>query len=287
MLMKAAARVPLRGRHDMAGDYLYLPDVEAPTKFEKTLKVFIILAALCLGGEIVWLLGISPFRPFSKIDISGFEGIGRNEIIAKAGISGTSSYFSTDARLMEKALLKISSLESARVFKHFPGRLQIVLEGRQALASTLALVEGKTVPVLFDSHGVIFQIGADEKGRSFPVALPVISGLVIEDPFPGMRLPALFIPFFRELEKIKISAPELLAGVSEIRINKKAFSGFDIILYPMHKKTKVRLSELNEGTLRYTFLMVDVLMSKEDKMESLDFRTGVASYISKEASSEQ
>ena len=268
--------------------YFSLPETmsDESTRFEKFLKLFISLGVLCLVGELIWLFGISPFRPFSKIDISGYDELDRTEILTKAGINESSSYFSSDARAIEKALLGFSTIESARVYKHFPGRLQILLEGRQAVASAFSVINGKTVPVLFDSQGVVFQIGGAEKDASFPGGLPVISGLVIEDPFPGMRLPVIFLAFFEELEKIKNSAPELLAAISEIKINRKPFDSFDLILYPVHKKIKVRLSELNEELLRYTLLMVDVLTSKEDGIESLDFRSGIASYIPKEASSE-
>jgi cell division protein FtsQ len=255
-------------------------------RFAKILKVLIVIAGLCLSAELVWLLGISPFRPFSRIDINGHAGLERGELLAQAGISGSSSYFSTDARTVERALASIPSLQSVRVFKHFPDRLQIVLEGRQAVASVLAAVNGLSVPVLVDSQGVVFQVGARENDEAFHRLLPVISGLVIEEPVPGMRLPAMFIPFFKELEKIQISAPELLTAVSELRINRKAFDGFDLILYPVHRKIKVRVNELNEDMLRYTLLMVDVLASRESRVESLDFRSGIASYIPKEASSE-
>jgi len=262
--------------------------------FEKFFRVFIVIAVLCLGGELVWLLGITPFRPFSRIEISGNTSLGRNEILDTAGITGTSSYFSTNTSTAEKALASLASLESVRVFKHFPDRLQIVVEGRKAVASALAAVntggsagtDGRTVPVLIDSQGVVFQVGWDENDETLPHLLPVVSGLVIEDPVPGMRLPAMFNSLFGELEKIEISAPELLAAVSELRINPKSFDGFDLILYPVYKKIKVRIPELNEDLLRYTLLMVDVLAAKEPGIDTLDFRGGIASYIPKEASSE-
>ena len=270
----------------MAGDYVLdgstVDRAEAPARFEKPLKIFIFIAVLCLSGELIWLLGISPFRPFTRIDITSLNGISREEILAQAGISAASSYVSVDIKAVENALLGISSIESARVFKYYPGRLQIILEGRQPVASALASLNGQTVPVLFDSQGVIFEVG----GSSIPSILPVISGLVIEDPAPGMRLPGLIIPFLQELEKIEISSPELLSAVSELRIDRKPYDGFDLILYPIHKKIKVRLSELNEDLLRYTLLMVDVLSSRENEIDILDFRSGIASYIPKEAYSE-
>ena len=267
----------------MAADYI-VPDSAAPGRLEKFLKVFIIFAVLGLGAELVWLLGVGPFRPFSRIDITGFDGLSREEIIAKAGITANSSFFSTNVRSLEKALMSQSSIEYAKVFKYFPSRLQIVLEGRRAVASLLCPLEGRTVPVIFDSHGVVFEVGGAES--IVPGEFPVVSGLIIQEPYAGMQLPSMFIPLFMEIEKIRISAPELLGAVSEIKINRKPFDSYDLILYPIHKKIKVRLSELNEDLLRYTLLMVDVLSQKESGIDSFDFRSGIASYIPKEASSE-
>jgi cell division protein FtsQ len=273
----------------MAGDYIFPEETmtDDSPRFEKLLRVFIVLAVLFLGGELVWLLGITPFRPFSRIDINGYEGIDKGEILNMAGITAHSSYFSTEAAAIETALMNVSYLESARVFKYFPGRLQIILEGRRAVAQALSGANGRIVPVLFDRQGVVFRVGGEEKDASLFGMLPVISGLVIEDPFPGMRLPGLFIPLFAELEKIETSAPELLGAVSELRINRKLFDDYDLILYPVHKRIKVRLSEINEDLLRYTLLIVDVLGAREDEIDTLDFRSGIASYIPKEAPPEQ
>jgi cell division protein FtsQ len=272
----------------MAGDYVLSEDAvsASPTRFEKILRVFIVLAVLFLAGELIWLLGITPFKPFSRIDINGYDGVNREDVLNIAGVTAYSSFFSSDAGAMEAALMNLSYLESARVFKYFPARLQIVLEGRQAVAQALSSVNGITVPVMFDRHGVVFKIGGDVKDNPLSAMFPVISGLVIEDPFPGMRLPGLFVPLFSELENIRISAPELLGAVSELKVNRKLFDNYDLILYPVNRKIKVRLSEINEDLLRYTLLMVDVLGAREDGVDTLDFRSGIASYIPKEAPAE-
>jgi len=294
----------------MAGDYI-LQDSAASSGFDKTLKTVIILAVFLLAVILIWLLGIAPFRPFSKIDIIGGDvlegslagigfrqaqaedfglfGLGRDEILAEAGIDMDSSFFSTNARAVEKALSGFVFIESVKVFKHFPDRLQIILNSRKAVACAFAGIDGRTVPVLFDSNGVIFRIGEEiMNGSPFnPAGCPVISGLSIKDPVPGMRFPVIFTPLFKELEKIKTTAPELLTAVSELRINPKSFDSFDLVLYPVNKRVKVSLSEINEDLLRYTLLMVDVLASREPGIETLDFRSGIASYIPKEASSEQ
>jgi len=270
----------------MAGDYILNEDTvsEAPRRLEKFLKAFIILAFLVLGGKMIWLMGVTPFRPLSRIDIVGYAGIPREQVLSAAGITGISSYFSTDVRAMETTLMaSFPVIQSARVFRHFPDRLQIVLEPRRPVAAALATVGGRTVPVFFDSQGVIFQIGRGE--RDTPL-LPVVSGIVIENPVPGTRLPAVFSAFFRQLERIGSSSPELLTAISEIRITPKPFDGFNLTLYPVHRRIRVLISELNEETLRYTLLMVDVVASREPGIAEIDFRSSIASYIPKEASSE-
>ena len=89
----------------MAGDYI-LETQASSSRFERLLKVFIFLAVLCVSGELVWLLGMGPFRPFSRIDIDGISlnsEISREEILYKAGINTASSYFSTNVKAVESA----------------------------------------------------------------------------------------------------------------------------------------------------------------------------------------
>ena len=268
----------------MAEDYVI--QTAPVSRKDKFIKVLLIIAGLALAGELIWLLGITPFKPFLRIDISGNGLITREEILARAGITGTASFFSTDARAIEESLSGINTIASVKVFKQFPDKLKIILEGRKAVALIFANINGATVPVFFDNQGVIFQIGRMEENEKLLFRLPVISGIIVENPYPGMRLPAVFIPLLEELEKIQASAPKLLESVSEIRINRRAFDTFDIVLYPVHQRISVRLSELNEDLLRYSLLMIDILASKDEGIESLDFRSGIASYKPLEVSSE-
>jgi cell division protein FtsQ len=272
----------------MAGDYIFSDDLvrtpeTLPSRAEKILKWVIIVISLVLGAELIWLLGVTPFMPFSRIDVSGAGGADRETILAGGGITPRSSFVSLNTRETERALGNMPRIEKARVFKHFPGRLEIILEGRKAAAVSLASLNGALVPVLYDKNGVIFQVGFGKNQDESREAgsLPVVSGLVIEQPFPGMRLPVMFNPFLESLETIELSSPELLTAVSEIRINRKSFDGFDLILYPVHSRISVRLSELNEELLRYTLLMVDVLAAEDGEIETIDFRSGIASYTLK------
>jgi len=270
----------------MAGEFSYLSDLEAiPTKSGKTMKLFFIFIIFCLAGELIWILGIGPFRPFSRVEIIGAENISREEILLKAGFNADLSFVSADIEAMEKILAGILSIESVRVFKSLPGRLQIIIQERQPVACAFVNLDGRTVPVMFDSKGVIYQIGSKKKNEFLFDALPVISGLEIKAPYLGEKLPALYIPLLQDIERLKSSNPNLFRMISEIKINRTSFDNFDLTLYPIHKRIKVRLSDLNEDRLQYYFLFIDFL-SEVGGIDSFDSRSGLASYVPKEASPE-
>jgi cell division protein FtsQ len=273
----------------MAGDYLYTDEVmpdEKPvesTRLSKGLKWLLIAVGFTLGAYLVWLLGITPFMPFYRITVTSVDTLSREDLLLAAGIGSQSSFISTNTRDAEKALKAVPQIESVKVIKRFPDRLEISADGRKALAVTLAEVDGKPAAVIFDSQGMIFRTGSAADGMS---ELPLVSGISIDRPIPGERLPAALTSFLSDLETIRLNAPELLSAVSEIQLVRKSFDGFDFVLYPVHKKIRVRLSALNEELIRYTLLMVDVLSAEEPGIDTIDFRSGLASYTLKEASSE-
>jgi cell division protein FtsQ len=246
----------------------------------KVFKLFFFLGLLALIVELIWFLGVTPFRPLSGIEVNGLSYYDRDSLLAYIGITPQTSYIFTNPREMENLLSVLPRIESAKVNKRFPNRLEINIQSRRAAAMALANFEGRTVPVIFDRQGVIFQIGSDFSDETLS-NLPVISGLIIESPFLGMSLPARLITFLEDLESIRINAPELLYAVSEIRIDRRSSEGFDLTLYLHHHKIKVRLSGLNEDLLRYSLLVTDVLAVREPGIDVIDFRGGVASYYPK------
>jgi cell division protein FtsQ len=252
---------------------------------ERRLKWALLALALLLAGELVWVLGVTPSMPFSVIEINGIPDLDRGELLARAGIGPHSSYMTVDARGAELALNAMYQVESARVTKQFPDTIRIDLEGRKAVAMTLVPVNGVLEPVLFDRHGVVFQIGTEGAASGAGLeSLPLISGLVFADIVLGMKLPALFRQFLSDLAKLSLVAPDLLGTISEIRVSRKAYNGFELALFPVHYPSKVRVgSEITADTIRYMLLLLDVLKKQGITPEEIDFRTGTASYR-KEAS---
>jgi cell division protein FtsQ len=248
----------------------------------KGLRRVLVGAAVIIGAELIWLFAVSPCMPLSSVEINAFPGIDRAVIVSLAGIQDASSWFTVDAARAEHALEAHYRIETARVIKRFPDRVKIFITPRTPVAMTLSPVNGRMAPVYFDRGGMIIHVGSLDSGAK----VPILSGVIIEQPVPGMRLPAAFSPLLENIEKIGGSAPELLDAVSEIRINRKPFDGFDLVLYPVHNLVRVRLEpEISEEILRYVMLMIDVFESRDTELEEIDFRTGTASYTVKEAPS--
>jgi cell division protein FtsQ len=252
---------------------------------EKGIKVLIIAAVSVLALELLWILAISPCMPLSRLELSGFSGLDREELLRRAGIGERASYISIKPRSVEKNLGTLRELESVRVIKRFPSSVTILMVPRTAVAMAFDRIDGRQTPVYFDRRGILFKIGGPPpSGQGTPQGgLPVISGLP-----PGDKpLPAIYLPLFASLDRIRAAEPRLLEAISEIRVNRKPFDGFDLVLYPVHSSIRIRLEPtLSEETLRYVLLMLDVFAEGEQEIEEIDFRTETASYRLKEASSE-
>ena len=268
----------------MTSDYSYAVCEDAgiktkpSKKIEKSLKRLLVIALIVLIAQIIWLFGVSPFIPFSTIEVNGFEDLSRAEIIRIAGINENSSFISTNVKETQEKLSNYVLIESARVTKRFPDRLSIFLVPREATAVALTNTGSRQQMICVDRNGVFFKI---TDSASVTGALPILSG--IENPQPGMRLPAGLVPLVESISVIAAKSPELLAAISEINIERKAWDGFELILYPVHSSVRVRIeNNLTEDVIRYMLLMLNVFESDSEKPQEIDFRSGMGSYKIKE-----
>jgi len=252
-----------------------------PGKIEKGLKRLLIIASVIFIAQLIWLFGISPFIPFSTIEVHSFSGLSREQVLSIAGIDDSSSFASTAAALVKEKLSNNVLVESAVIMKRFPDKLSIFLYPREAAALALTTVNSKQVPMYIDRYGVFFKIGNNAADKA---DIPVLSG--IESPMINMRLPASLVPLVANLSDISSSSPELLSAISEIRIERKTWDGFELVLFPVHSSIRVRVeNNLTEDTLRYMLLMLNVFESSvvdSQKPQEIDFRSGMGSYKIKE-----
>jgi cell division protein FtsQ len=270
-----------RAAHPVSDDESFDTRTKSSRKITKGLKRVFVIAGIILAAQLTWLFAISPIIPFSTIEVHGFYGFEPAEILAVAGINENSSYFSTNVEEVREKLQSYILVESAMVIKRFPDKLSIFLSPREAAAVALANNGSRQLPLFIDRNGVFYKIG---NTSSLDTNLPVLSGM--ENPRLNMRLPTALVPLVENLSEIAVSSPELLAAISEIRIEQKAWDGFDLVLYPVHSPIKVRIeNNLTEDKLRYMLLMLNVFESSSAKPEEIDFRSGMGSYRIREQSS--
>ena len=271
----------------MSDSGLFLDDMipektESPNRIEHLLKWSLAALVLVLMVEALWFLIIVPCLPLKTVEINGAELLPAGSVYAASGLTEKASFFTVNPASVERGVESIAVVESATVVRRFPDGIRIDVVMRSPVAVALvATADGRSVPVSIDRKGVVFQIGAGATAGG--AAGPIISGLLFEDPKPGVRLPAFLHSLIADLSRLRAENPALLDTISEIRVVKKNYDAYELVLYPTYRPVRVRIgSQLNEDALRYMMLLLDVLASKGIETDELDFRTGTAAYRIKE-----
>ena len=251
-----------------------------PRGIERVLKGSVALLSAILLLELVWFAAVLPCLPLRSVKIGGDEGIQRTALLSAAGIAEGTSFLTFDAAAAKRGMESLAEIESVQVVRQFPESLSIAVVKREAVAVALASFGGKSVPVSIDRNGVVFRIGGRKDGAG--IAGPIVSGLQFENPQAGIVLPAFLHPLVADIARLRAESPALLDAISEIRVVKKAYDAYELVLFPAYRPVRVKIgSQLNEDTLRYMMLVLDVLASKGIETDELDFRTGTAAYRTK------
>jgi len=272
----------------MLGDFIYSAETNAasmeaasykysaPRKFEKAARRFLLFAAIFVTGGLIWIFAISPCMVAVKTEVKSFAGLDKGDVLKIAGIDSGAAYISVNAGEAEQRLSEYYLVESAKVVKRFPDRLFIFLEPRRPVALSFARIRGRTRPVYFDRHGVVFRIG--NEAEVVPAWLPVISG-VFDDDQPielAMRLSSAYLPLLARIEAISDADAKIWQVISEIGIAKKTDGLFDIVLYPVHDTTRLRMkNDITKDSIYYALLMLDVCRKLEDTPYEIDVRSGI------------
>jgi len=241
-------------------------------------KILIAILALFLIAEVAFYVVVVPATSTIKITIQGAPGMGYDELCSLAGLTGNEKWIRFDTALTASILASNPLFESVSVEKKFPDRVMISLVKRVPVAIALGTIKGRTVPVEIDKSGVAFRIGQFANGSS----LPLITGLTFDNPVPGMRLNARLKPLLQDLADLEAKNPALLSSVSEIKINEKTYGGYDLVVYPVHTQIRVLTDKtLNEDTLQYMMLVLDVVKDMSLSIDEIDIRAGTVSYRQK------
>ncbi len=244
------------------------------------------LLALAAGVCVLAALGalaLPSLLRVTRFDVRGSACMTREEVLAAALLRPGEPFFSASPERAKAALESDPRVASAKVSRLFPNGLRVEVAERRPVASVLVEAGGTQALACLDAEGVAFALA----GGSYPPAgaLPVLSGLRIENFRPGARLPAELAAPLRALGEIASREPALAAAFSEIKISRSRYGEVELLLYPMRHRVPARTGPSPSASdLRSILLVLDVLGSRgmEAAVSELDFRAGTVVYRGKE-----
>jgi cell division protein FtsQ len=253
------------------------PEKKVRDKKVVILKVVVVILAILVLAEVVLYTVIIPTLGTVKIQFKGLKNISVSQVTEKVNEVGASTWIQFDAAKAVAVFSSISEVERVSVDKHFPDRVVVEIKEREAVAKTIVTIDGRVVPVQIDKNGVLFT--SETNSVIMDSNVPLISGLPIENVQNGMRLPAKYRMLMEQISKIRALPQHYFAAISEIQVVPKEYGNYELILYPIHSKVKVLADQnLNEETLKYMIVSLDVVNSIEPDVYEIDIRYGATSY---------
>ncbi|MGP1586761.1 MAG: cell division protein FtsQ/DivIB [Treponemataceae bacterium] len=247
------------------------------SNYKKTnvLKILLIVLIFVLVMEALIYTIFMPCLTPVKITYTGLKSFSPQQVSNYLQISPKLTWMQFDSGKIAAKLAGNMVIESVTIQKHFPDQVSINIVERTAVAISLAVVDGKTVPVQIDKNGVIFAVG-----RGIPKEkVPLVTGFSFDNISEGMRINSKLKPLMQQISEISEKNPAYFSLISEIRIVARDYGSYELELYPTNSNIKVLIDRtLNEQTLQYMIVMLDVLNSMGKDISVVDMRYGSISY---------
>lgn len=246
----------------------------------KVVRVTLLVVGVVVVGLFAQFLFsgvIAPQLLIKRIVVYGNLPLSTVEMTNIAGIDGTNHMYDIDTHAIAKRLEAHPMVRSASVRTKMPGTLEVTVVRRRPLAMSIAVIENRSVPVVFDEAGVVIAVDP-----SATPEVPVLSGLKFGSELqPGTFLPKEILPAVTVLAEIRDQNPKLYDLISELVAETTDYGALDLSFYPIAYPVEVRLgSHLYVEEIKHAFLALDVIGAKgADTMPAeIDFRAGEAVY---------
>lgn len=255
---------------------------DRPVRDTKTTAVKIILIALCLLllVEALAYLFVVPCMAPVKIVWRGLSGYSINDMGPRIADIAGRNWLQFSCADAQSLIASVPGIEEAQVVKRFPDKVMIRVTERTPVAMTFVVIGERTVPVQIDRHGILFPAAPS----SPPQQLPLVSGIPVENIPEGMRIPAKYLALIDQIADIRALPQNYFAGISEIHVQPKEYGNYELVLYPMHSRTRILTDrQLNEEALQYMMIVLDVVNAIEPAVEEIDLRYNSFSYRARKA----
>ncbi len=271
----------------MNDDYVFvenerLESVDADKKTDaserkfKIIKIIFCILCFVLLGELIIYKYIMPSFESPKVTVNGQKNYTAEEIAIKLLPMNSTTWFDFDVEEAASILSSEPGLEKVIVEKKFPDKIFIDVVERDPVAVTFIEENGRSNPVQIDKNGVLFGLKNNEVLDTNEI--PIISGLSVEHMSGGMRISSKYRPLIEQILKIKELGKNYFAGISEICVLPKETGTYELELIPAQSKIKVLTDRtLNEESLKYMMIVLDVINLLDTDVSEVDLRYGSVS----------
>lgn len=253
---------------------------EKNDSFSKAVKIIFIILSVCVFLEFLFYKFIIPSIEAPVVSVTGQDSYAAEEIVEFLRPMNAQNWFDFNVEQAVSILASVSGIDSVSVKKTFPNKIYIHIEEREPVALTFLTVNDRSVAVQIDENGVLFQEKGDGAGTSADI--PILSGFPVEHMSEGMRIPSKYRALIEQIADIRRKPQKYFAAVSEICVVPKEYGNYELVLIPAKSKIRVLTDRtLNEDSLKYMMVVLDVVNSMEPNVSEIDLRYGSVSYRKK------
>jgi cell division protein FtsQ len=265
---------------------LEFPDVAGEKGREtKLLALKILVGILCAAlavESLLYFIFIPCFAPV-KISYSGVK-LYKTEDLTPLITPNGRAWLGFNTKRASAVLSSLSGIENVSVQKKFPDSVIVNVVERVPVAFTLAVRDGRTVAVMVDKTGAVFDARAIPSGDF----LPLVTGLPLEQAEQGERLSKTFQPLLEQIAGVLSLPQKYFSAFSEIHVVTKNYGGYELVFYPIKSHVKILLDRgLSEDALKTMMVTLDVVSSMEPDVAEIDLRYGSFSYRVKQKDVEE
>lgn len=248
----------------------------AAVKIIAAIFVVLLLCELCVYFFVI------PCLDRVEISWSGLSSYSKESMDRVIGAVSNKKFMNFSVNEAKSLVMSVPGIESVKVSKRFPNKVYIQVTERKAVAMTFVSANGRTIPVEIDKNGVLFNTSSTS--ASADLSLPLISGIPVENIPEGMRIPQKYRALMEQIDKIRSLSQNYFAAISEIHVIPKEYGNYELVLYPIHSRTRILTGrQLSEESLQYMLIALDAVnrLEKNKEVEEIDLRYGSVTYRTK------
>ena len=243
-------------------------------------KIFAAIFGILLVCELCVYFFVVPCLDTVEISWSGLSSYTKESMNSVISPCANKKFMNFSVSEAKSLVMSVPGVESVRIYKRFPNKVNIQVNERKPVAMTFVSSNGRTIPVEIDKNGVLFNGTANSANSD--TSLPLISGIPVENIPEGMRIPQKYRALMEQIDTIRSLSQNYFAAVSEIHVIPKEYGNYELVLYPIHSRTRILTGrQLNEKSLQYMMVALDVVNDLNQDVDEIDLRYGSVSYRSK------